>query len=253
VSECPARVEPQSPAERRLGDATPGDERLTRDEAPAGIDPDFADALSSCDRKRERARGDHALDERPVDPHGSSHLLCGDDRNGSLAVTGAFGATFTHFVELDSLTSGGNISLCLNESLHTVSTCASSLRYKSSVQSFSGGLDIVRRLHPITFDWKEGGMHDVGFAAEQVAKVEPLLTTRNGKGEVEGVKYGQITAVLVNAVQQQQAQIAEQQRTIHKQQQQNQAQQNQLRQQQQQLDALKRLVCLSHPRAKACK
>ena len=66
MTERPARVEPKSTAERRLGHSTLGDERLTRDEAPAGIDPYFADALSSCDRKRERARCDHALDERPL-------------------------------------------------------------------------------------------------------------------------------------------------------------------------------------------
>jgi hypothetical protein len=47
--------------------------------------------------------------------------------------------------------------------------------------SFSRGLDIVRRLRPITFDWKDGGMRDVGLGAEEVNEVEPLLTTRNDK------------------------------------------------------------------------
>ncbi len=51
-------------------------------------------------------------------------------------------------------------------------------------------------------------------AAEDVAKVEPLLVTRNDKGEVEGVKYDRITAVLVNAVKEQQQQIQQQQDEI---------------------------------------
>ena len=60
-------------------------------------------------------------------------------------------------------------------------------------------------------------MHDVGFGAEEVEKVEPLLTTRNDKGEIEGVKYRQITTVLVNAVNQQQEIINAQQRRVEQQ------------------------------------
>jgi hypothetical protein len=107
------------------------------------------------------------------------------------------------------------------------------------VQNFLGGLDIVRRLRPITFNWKDGGMHDVGFGAEEVEKIEPLLTTRNDKGEIEGVKYGQITTVLVNAVKEQQAQITTQQQVIE--------------QQQRQIDLLKKLVCQSRFDAEICK
>jgi hypothetical protein len=39
-------------------------------------------------------------------------------------------------------------------------------------------------------------MRDIGFGAEEVAEVEPLLTTRNYKGEIEGVKNGQLTTLL---------------------------------------------------------
>lgn len=157
-------------------------------------------------------------------------------------------------VTLSHLGSAGTIPLCGNGLFAgQISTCSSSLRYKTEVQTFLGGLDVVRRLRPITFNWKEGGMHDIGFGAEEVEKVEPLLITRNAKGEIEGVKYGQITTVLVNAVIEQQTQIAEQQRVIQEQQQQNQSQQQQFRRQEQQLDALKKLVCLSHPHAVVCK
>jgi cell division protein FtsB len=37
--------------------------------------------------------------------------------------------------------------------------------------------------------------------AEEVEQVEPLLVTRNEDGEIEGVKYSQLTAVLVKAIQ----------------------------------------------------
>jgi len=112
-----------------------------------------------------------------------------------------------------TLGSAGSTSICLNAA-NRISPCSSSLRYKTSVQSFNSGLEIVRRLRPIGFNWKDGGMQDIGFGAEEVAKVEPLLTTRNEKGEIEGVKYGQLTTVLVNAIQEQQTQIAAQQKQI---------------------------------------
>jgi hypothetical protein len=148
-------------------------------------------------------------------------------------------------IKVSSLGSSGSEDLCRN-GFRQISTCSSSLRYKSNVETFFGGLDIVRRLRPITFTWKEAGRRDVGFVAEEVEQVEPLLTTYNDKGEIEGVKYKQLTTVLVNAVNEQQRTITQQQRQIEQ-------QQNQLRLQQQQLGALKKLVCLSHPQADLCK
>ena len=149
--------------------------------------------------------------------------------NSTVLVSG--NAFFTDNVSVSLLGSAGSTNLCRNAS-DQISTCSSSLRYKTSVQPFISGLDIVRRLRPISFDWKDGGMKDVGFAAEEVEQVEPLLVTRNHKGEIEGVKYAQVTTVLVNAVREQQQIIEQQQR---------------------QIDALKRLVCLSNRDSEICK
>ncbi len=110
-------------------------------------------------------------------------------------------------LELDLLRTGGTTPLCRNSS-NEISLCSSSLRYKTNIGSFNPGLNLVSRLHPITFNWKDGGMADLGFGAEDVAKVEPLLVTHNAKGEIEGVKYDRISAVLVNAIKEQQAQIS---------------------------------------------
>jgi hypothetical protein len=107
------------------------------------------------------------------------------------------------------------------------------------VQLFSGGLDIVNRLRPITFTWKQGGTRDVGLGAEDVEQVEPLLTFRNANGEIEGVKYNQLSAVFVNAFVEQQAQIKKQQ--------------EQITAQQHELAALKAVVCSSHPDAEICR
>ena len=107
----------------------------------------------------------------------------------------------------------GPTPLCRNAS-NQISLCSSSGRYKSNINPFSSGLSLVRQLRPVSFNWREGGMLDLGLAAEDVAKVEPLLTTTNDKGEIEGVKYDRVGVVLVNAVQEQQAQIEAQQKEI---------------------------------------
>jgi hypothetical protein len=124
-------------------------------------------------------------------------------------------------------TAGGTI-LCRNTA-NQIATCSSSLRYKTNIMPFSFGLNLVRHLHPITFTWKADGTKDMGFGAEDVALVDPLLVTYNAKGEVEGVKYDRISVVLVNAIKEQQAQIE--------------AQQLQLKQQQNLINELRNLLC----------
>ena len=109
-------------------------------------------------------------------------------------------------LKLGTLGGEGTSQLCRTDS-NLIGLCSSSLRYKTKVASFAGGLNIVNRLRPISFNWKTSGARDLGFGAEEVAAVEPLLVTHNDKGQIEGVKYDRISAVLVNAVKEQQNQI----------------------------------------------
>ncbi len=159
----------------------------------------------------------------------SNHSLSFFTNDGSAAMT----LETSGFLRLNNVDAGGQLSLCLGAT-NRISFCSSSLRYKTDLKDFRGGLNVVNRLRPLSFTWKEGGMRDLGFGAEEVAAVEPLLVTRNDKGEVEGVKYDRITAVLVNAVKEQQDEIKEQ-RSL-------------LVQQQQQIDQLTRLVRKNSPR-----
>ena len=105
-----------------------------------------------------------------------------------------------------NLGNAGSTELCRNAS-NQISSCSSSQRYKTDIRSYDRGLEVIRNLRPITFSWKEGGIKDVGFAAEEVNSIEPLLTTTNQDGSIEGVKDAQITTALVNAVKEQQVEI----------------------------------------------
>src|SRR5215475_13941609 len=76
----------------------------------------------------------------------------------------------------------------------------SSVNNKTDVQPLSGGLELINRLKPVAFRWKADGSRDLGLNAEDVAEVEPALVTRNAQGEVEDVKDGILTVVLINAL-----------------------------------------------------
>jgi hypothetical protein len=116
-----------------------------------------------------------------------------------------------------------------------LTNCISSLssaNNKTDVQPFSGGLDVIKRLNPVTFKWKADGTNDVGLNAEDVAAAAPQLVTRDDKGHVEDLKEGSLNPLFINAFKEQQKQIEAQQA---------------------QIDALKKLVCQSNPQADVCK
>ena len=123
---------------------------------------------------------------------------------------------------------------------------ASSARYKQNIFGLRLGLDVVRRLHPVSFTWKEDGQRDLGLVAEAVNRVEPLLVTHNVRGEVEGVRYDRLGVVLVNAVKEQQLQIEAQQKQIKE--------QNELiKKQQTEVEVIRVLVCSQNVNADICK
>lgn len=111
-------------------------------------------------------------------------------------------------VGIATLGTGGSTQLCLN-SAKAISTCSSSRRYKTDIKRFGGGLQLISRLQPVSFNWKATDQPEIGLIAEEVAKIEPRLTFKNQDGEIEGVNYPQITAVLINAIKEQQQQIDE--------------------------------------------
>lgn len=108
---------------------------------------------------------------------------------------------------------GSNSNLCLNAN-NAISLCSSSIRYKSNIFNFKLGLDVIKQLRPIFFNWKASDELDFGLVAEEVAEIEPLLVHKNKDGKVEGVKYDRIGVLLINVVQDQQLQIENQSKTI---------------------------------------
>ena len=148
------------------------------------------------------------------------------------------------------LGTGGATALCRNAS-NEISTCSSSIRYKSNVSQFSSGLGLIRKLRPVSFNWLDG-VPDLGLVAEEVAAVEPLLTTTNEKGQVEGVKYDRVGVVAINAIKEQQMQIEAQERRNEVQQKVIEGQSATIARQQAEIEALKKAVCSLAPTTSVC-
>ncbi len=93
--------------------------------------------------------------------------------------------------------------------LTTGATCtASSLRYKKNIAAMTGGLNTVMQLRPVTFDWKYNNQPGLGFIAEEVEKINPILVTYDDEGNVSGLHYDWMSAILAKAIQEQQTSIA---------------------------------------------
>jgi hypothetical protein len=115
----------------------------------------------------------------------------------------------------------------------------SDARLKQDVVELAGALDTIERLRGVTFTWKDGSVHagpagagqagagpagagqagpgradigrdigraDIGLVAQEVEAVLPQLVQTDGKG-YKSMDYGKLTAVLVQAVKEQQRSI----------------------------------------------
>lgn len=141
-------------------------------------------------------------------------------------------------IRVQTLGAAGATNVCRNGN-NQLSTCSSSLRYKTNIGLFDPGMSFVKKLRPISFDWRNGGMKDVGFGAEEIARIDPRFVTYNDKGEVEGVKYDRLSVAFVNAFKEQQQQIETQNATITR--------------QQSEIEALRSLVCAKRRKTGVCK
>jgi hypothetical protein len=74
----------------------------------------------------------------------------------------------------------------------------------------------LMRLRPVTFVYKNdlGNTRQYGLIAEEVRQVYPELVTYDQQGRVESVRYEQLIPMLLNELQMQRAQIAQQDQQI---------------------------------------
>lgn len=140
------------------------------------------------------------------------------------------------------------VSVCWDFIFQILVQCVipSNIRYKKDVETLSGGLDLVSRLRPVTFNWKHNGVKELGLIAEEVAKEEPLLANYDKDGRLQGVKYDRFGVVAITAIKEQQAQIEAQEKKITE-------QGELIKKLRSDLDALKAILCSQDRPTPSCK
>ena len=122
-------------------------------------------------------------------------------------------------MRIDGPTFSGSVTIASGEELTATSasiddltsvrvTETSALMYKENVATLDSA-DAVYNLRPVSFTWKNDRREDLGLVAEEVKEVYPQLVKSDGEGNALGVNYSKLTSVLIKAVQDLSARIAQ--------------------------------------------
>jgi hypothetical protein len=77
---------------------------------------------------------------------------------------------------------------------------------KENIQTVSAALDKVMQLRGVSFDWRDGPDSGLGVVAQEVEAVVPEMVHTDEDG-YKFVRYSQISALLIEAMKEQQAHI----------------------------------------------
>lgn len=88
-------------------------------------------------------------------------------------------------------------------------TETSSSRYKENISVLTNPLERINKIRGVTYNRIGDVKKEVGVIAEEVASVLPEVIGTKGDGTIDSVSYGRLTAVLIEAVKEQQKQINE--------------------------------------------
>ncbi|MBW8875254.1 MAG: tail fiber domain-containing protein [Acidobacteria bacterium] len=146
--------------------------------------------------------------------------------NGVIRI-GSSSQTATYIAGISGATSASGLAVYVDTSGH-LGTTTSSQRFKEEVRTMGNASRSLMQLRPVTFYYKpqfDDGSHllQYGLIAEEVAKVYPGLVQYDDQGRPLSVRYQFVNAMLLNEVQEQHRQLADQQAKIEKLEQQVQA------------------------------
>ena len=98
-------------------------------------------------------------------------------------------------------------------------TATSSARFKKEIKPMDKTSEAILALKPVSFEYKSDpkGTRQFGLIAEDVAKVNPDLVTRDRNGEIYSVRYEAVNVMLLNEFLKQHKAFLEEQRKVREQ------------------------------------
>jgi len=106
---------------------------------------------------------------------------------------GAVKLRYDNSIKLETTSSGITVTGTTNST--------SDIKLKENIKTIENSLDKVLQLRGVEFDWKESKEHSIGVIAQEVEEVLPDLVHETN--DIKGVSYGNLTAVLIEAIKEQ--------------------------------------------------
>ena len=162
-----------------------------------------ADALELTDSTPIRI-GEHASGDMTLYHNGTDSFIT--NQTGELKVATEtsgivvrIGHTTSEVYTGDNFTVNGNL------------TEVSQREMKTNISNIENILPAVLQLQGVSFDWKKdkNEKNHYGLIAEDVEKILPNLVSHDEEGKAQGIQYSKMTAVLLEAIKEQQIQIDE--------------------------------------------
>ena len=121
---------------------------------------------------------------------------------GNLPADNVDNRTYIGNISNTTVSGGGTDTVTVNLTTGLLGHLSSSRRYKEQIKPMDKTSEALYRLKPVTYRFKKEidatRTLDYGLVAEDVAEVDPNLAIRNGKGQIESVRYTAINAMLLN-------------------------------------------------------
>ena len=127
----------------------------------------------------------------------SNHLNIGDVLFGDLANSKIGIGTST---PSEALTVNGNVEA-------DAYYYSSDERLKKNIKTIDGAVETIKKLNPVSFNWRENDIASQGFIAQELEQVIPELVKTNSVNGLKAVQYANLTAVLTAGIQEQQKEI----------------------------------------------
>src|SRR4029453_11973400 len=110
--------------------------------------------------------------------------------------------TYIRNLNTDTVTGPGKDFLKVDLAKGRVGHNSSSRRYKEDIKPMDKASEALYRLKPVTYRYKKeinpGESLEYGLVPEDVAEADPNLAIRDGKGQIESVRYTAVNAMLLN-------------------------------------------------------
>ena len=176
----------------------------------------FADGTSGSQTYMGAIQYNHSLEAMIFGTNGGTERMRVDS-TGRLAVGGTATSGSTAGVTVSSASSGYRHMYIWNSGMYFWNGAneanlssggawnnASDERLKENITDIPYGLAEVKQLQPKKYSMITGGEGQVGLIAQEVETIIPELVTTSGEANMKSLSYGNLNAVLIKAIQEQQ-------------------------------------------------